>query len=460
MKMIDDYKGKRVLVLGAGKSGTHAAEFLQTLGAFVTLNDSKPSDQLPEVAELEDRGIHTVTGKQTADILDQGFDLMVKNPGIPYDNAVVARAVNDRLPIITEVELAAQITDAQIVGVTGSNGKTTTVTMITKILNQERQKGHAYAAGNIGISATETAMKATADDTIVMELSSFMLLGIKKLHPHVAVLTNIFSNHLDYHKTRENYVNAKMRITMNQTADDFFVVNFDDDEWRQLSKRSLATVVPFARTADINRGAYEKNGKLYYNDEFIMNANDIKVPGQQNVENALAAIAAAKILGKSNLAITNVLETFTGVRHRLQFVLESDDRRFYNDSKATDIEATQTALEGFDQPVVLLAGGLDRGYTFDKLIPQFKDHVKAAVLFGETADLLEDSLQKAGVEQITKVKNIDEAVPVAYHDSAEGDVILLSPANASWDQFKTFEERGDEFIKDVEKLTHKQEAHE
>lgn len=460
MKMIDDYKGKRVLVLGAGKSGTHAAELLQTLGAFVTLNDSKPSDQLPEVAELEDRGIHTVTGKQTADILDQGFDLMVKNPGIPYDNAVVARAVNDRLPIITEVELAAQITDAQIVGVTGSNGKTTTVTMITKILNQERQKGYAYAAGNIGISATETAMKATADDTIVMELSSFMLLGIKKLHPHVAVLTNIFSNHLDYHKTRENYVNAKMRITMNQTADDFFVVNFDDDEWRQLSKRSLATVVPFARTADINRGAYEKNGKLYYNDEFIMNANDIKVPGQQNVENALAAIAAAKILGKSNLAITNVLETFTGVRHRLQFVLESDDRRFYNDSKATDIEATQTALEGFDQPVVLLAGGLDRGYTFDKLIPQFKDHVKAAVLFGETADLLEDSLQKAGVEQITKVKNIDEAVPVAYHDSAEGDVILLSPANASWDQFKTFEERGDEFIKDVEKLTHKQEAHE
>ncbi|EHM00754.1 UDP-N-acetylmuramoyl-L-alanine--D-glutamate ligase [Lentilactobacillus parafarraginis F0439] len=460
MKMIDDYKGKRVLVLGAGKSGTHAAELLQTLGAFVTLNDSKPSDQLPEVAELEDRGIHTVTGKQTADILDQGFDLMVKNPGIPYDNAVVARAVNDRLPIITEVELAAQITDAQIVGVTGSNGKTTTVTMITKILNQERQKGHAYAAGNIGISATETAMKATADDTIVMELSSFMLLGIKKLHPHVAVLTNIFSNHLDYHKTRENYVNAKMRITMNQTADDFFVVNFDDDEWRQLSKRSLATVVPFARTADINRGAYEKNGKLYYNDEFIMNANDIKVPGQQNVENALAAIAAAKILGKSNLAITNVLETFTGVRHRLQFVLESDDRRFYNDSKATDIEATQTALEGFDQPVVLLAGGLDRGYTFDKLIPQFKDHVKAAVLFGETADLLEDSLQKAGVEQITKVKNIDEAVPVAYHDSAEGDVILLSPANASWDQFKTFEERGDEFIKDVEKLTLKQEAHE
>ncbi|EEI24096.1 UDP-N-acetylmuramoyl-L-alanine--D-glutamate ligase [Lentilactobacillus hilgardii] len=457
MKMIDDYKGKRILVLGAGKSGTHAAELLQQLGATVVLNDAKPSDQLPEVVELEDRGIKTITGKQTADILDNHFDLMVKNPGIPYDNEVVARAVSEKMPIITEVELAAQMTDAEIIGVTGSNGKTTTVTMITKILNEERKKGHAYAAGNIGVSATETALKSTADDTIVMELSSFMLLGIKKLHPHVAVLTNIFSNHLDYHKTRKNYVNAKMRITMNQTPDDFFVVNFDSDEWRQLSKRSRAQVVPFARTSEIDRGAYEKNGKLYYNDEFIMNADDIKVPGQQNVENALAAIATAKILGKSNLAITNVLETFTGVRHRVQFVLEADGRKFYNDSKATDIEATQIALEGFDHPIVLLAGGLDRGYTFDKMVPQFKQHVKAAVLFGQTADLLEESLQKASVKNITKVDNLDEAVPAAYHYSDSGDIILLSPANASWDQFKTFEQRGDEFIKDVEKLTHKQE---
>ncbi|GAF35784.1 UDP-N-acetylmuramoyl-L-alanine--D-glutamate ligase [Lentilactobacillus farraginis] len=458
MKMIEDYKGKRVLVLGAGKSGTHAAELLQQLGATVVLNDAKPSDQLPEISELQDRGIKTITGRQTADILNEHFDLMVKNPGIPYDNEVVARAVREKMPIITEVELAAKITDAEIIGVTGSNGKTTTVTMITKILNEQRSKGHAYAVGNIGISATETAMKATADDTLVMELSSFMLLGIQKLHPRVAVLTNIFSNHLDYHKTRQNYVNAKMRITMNQTPDDFFVVNFDSDEWRQLSKRSKAKVVPFARSSEIDHGAYEKNGKLYYNDEFIMNASDIKVPGRQNVENALAAIATAKSLGKSNLAITNVLETFTGVRHRLQFVLEADDRKFYNDSKATDIEATQVALEGFDQPIVLLAGGLDRGYTFDKMIPQFKKHVKAAVLFGQTANLLEDALKKAGIQDITKVANLDEAVPVAYRYSKPGDIVLLSPANASWDQFKTFEERGDEFIKDVEKLTRQQEA--
>jgi len=188
-----------------------------------------------------------------------------------------------------------------------------------------------------------------------------------------------------------------------------------------------------------------------------MDADDIKVPGKQNIENALAAIATAKALGKSNFAITTVLETFRGVRHRLQFVLESDGRRFYNDSKATDIEATQIALEGFDRPIVLIAGGLDRGYKFDKLVPQLREHVKAAVLYGETKELLLDAVQQAGIENVTVVDNLSEAVPKAYSYSDDGDIILLSPANASWDQFKTFEERGDQFVKEVEQLTHKQE---
>ncbi|WP_268913774.1 UDP-N-acetylmuramoyl-L-alanine--D-glutamate ligase [Lentilactobacillus sp. SPB1-3] len=457
MKMIEDYKRKHILVLGAGKSGTNAAKVLKELGAIVTINDSKPREELPELDEIEELGIETVTGGHPADLIAREFDVLVKNPGINYDNPVVVAAQERNIPIIAEVELAAQITDAEIIGVTGSNGKTTTVTMITDILNQDRKKGTAYAAGNIGIPATEIAQKATKDDTIVMELSSFMLLGIKTLHPHVAVLTNIFSNHLDYHKTRENYVNAKMRITMNQTSDDFFVVNFDNEEWKQLSERSKATVVPFARESMTDKGAYERDGKLYYNDEFIMDADDIKVPGKQNIENALAAIATAKALGKSNFAITTVLETFRGVRHRLQFVLESDGRRFYNDSKATDIEATQIALEGFDRPIVLIAGGLDRGYKFDKLVPQLREHVKAAVLYGETKELLLDAVQQAGIENVTVVDNLSEAVPKAYSYSDDGDIILLSPANASWDQFKTFEERGDQFVKEVEQLTHKQE---
>ncbi|MBW1605411.1 UDP-N-acetylmuramoyl-L-alanine--D-glutamate ligase [Lactobacillus sp. Sy-1] len=456
MKSISNYQNKKVLVLGAGKSGINAANLLVKLGAQVTVNDSQPESKLSGLSEL-DSSVKVITGGHPDNLLDAQFDLMVKNPGISYDNVVVKKAMALRLPIITEVELASEINEGDLICVTGSNGKTTTTTMITKMLNQERPAGNAYAVGNIGVSASKIAETTTKDDTVVMEISSFMLLGITNLHPHIAVLTNIFANHLDYHKTRENYVKAKMRITMNQDANDYFVVNFDSEELQVLSQQSKAQIVPFSRLAKSRDGAYELNGQLYFKDDYIMDADEIRIPGEQNVENALAAIAVAKVMGKSNRAIKHVLTTFGGVRHRVQYVLTADGRKYYNDSKATDIEATQMALRGFNQPIILLAGGLDRGYKFDKLVPDFAKHVKGIVLFGETKHLLEDAAKKANVPQIKLVNTLDEAVPVAYDMSSAGDIILLSPANASWDQFKTFEVRGDEFIKDVEKLTGKQE---
>ncbi|GLB47024.1 UDP-N-acetylmuramoylalanine--D-glutamate ligase [Philodulcilactobacillus myokoensis] len=457
MEHITTYQNKDILILGAGKSGTNAALLLKKLGAHVVVSDSKPADKMAGIDKLLANNIKVISGKQSPELLNHHYDLMVKNPGITYDNPVVKRAVNMKMPIIVEIEIASEITNSELIGVTGSNGKTTTVTMITKMMNQERQSGKAYAAGNIGIDASKVAEKSTPKDTIVMEISSFMLLGITSLHPHISVITNIYSNHLDYHKTRANYVHAKMQITKNQNANDYFVINFDSKEWRDLSKQSKAKVIPFSRKDVNENGAYERNGKLYFKDEYIMDAKDIRVPGDQNIENALAAIAVAKIEGKSNQAIVHVLTTFGGVRHRCQYVLTSDGREFYNDSKATDIEATQMALRGFHQPIVLLAGGLDRGYKFDKLVPDLKKHVKAIVLFGETAHLLEDAAKKAGISNIKLVDNIDQAVPVAYKYSDSGDVILLSPANASWDQFPTFEVRGDRFISNVEKLTGKQE---
>ncbi|MHA8263151.1 UDP-N-acetylmuramoyl-L-alanine--D-glutamate ligase [Lactobacillaceae bacterium Melli_B3] len=456
MKAISDYQDKKILVLGAGKSGINAANLLVKLGASVTINDAQPADQLSGLDELNP-SVTVITGDHPSDILSHHFDLMVKNPGIPYDNVVVKAALADQLPIITEVELASEINEGDLICVTGSNGKTTTTTMITEMLNQDRDQGQAYAVGNIGVSASKVAEKTTPDDTVVMEISSFMLLGITNLHPHIAVLTNIFANHLDYHKTRENYVKAKMRITMNQTSADYFVVNFDNSEWQALSQQSNAQVVPFSRLAKSKDGAYEEAGKLYFKGDYIMDADEIKIPGEQNVENALAAIAVAKIVGKSNDAIKHVLTTFGGVRHRVQYVLTADGRKYYNDSKATDIEATQMALRGFNAPIVLLAGGLDRGYKFDKLVPDLAKHVKAIVLFGETKHLLADAAKQAGIKDIRLVDNLDQAVPVAYQMSAPGDIVLLSPANASWDQFKTFEDRGDQFIRDVESLTGKQE---
>ncbi|AEN99412.1 UDP-N-acetylmuramoyl-L-alanine--D-glutamate ligase [Lactobacillus sanfranciscensis] len=456
MKQINDYKDKNVLVFGAGLSGTNAAKLLIKLGANVTLTDAKPASEIADFDELVKAGVKVVAGKSPLSLLDN-VDLMIKNPGINYDVPLVKAAEDKKIPVIVEIELAGEIANAKLIGVTGSNGKTTTTTMIAEMLNAGNEKGKAYRAGNIGISATKVAEKATSNDEIVMELSSFMLLGITTLHPHIAVVTNIFENHLDYHKTRENYINAKMQITKNQTADDYLVMNFDREEWRKLSKRSKARVVPFSVKGNYEDGAYQHDGKLYFRDEYIMKAKDIRIPGEQNVENALAAIAVARLSGVSATEIVKVLKNFGGVRHRNQFVLSSNGRDFYNDSKATDIEATQMAIEGFKKPIILLAGGLDRGYTFEKLEPDFKKHLNGIVLFGETAQLLKDSAQKAGVPQIKVVDNLDEAVPVAYEMSKPGEIVLLSPANASWDQFPSFEIRGDQYIKDVEKLTGKKE---
>lgn len=456
MKQINDYKDKNVLVFGAGLSGTNAAKLLIKLGANVTLTDAKPASEIADFDELVKAGVKVVAGKSPLSLLDN-VDLMIKNPGINYDVPLVKAAEDKKIPVIVEIELAGEIANAKLIGVTGSNGKTTTTTMIAEMLNAGNEKGKAYRAGNIGISATKVAEKATSNDEIVMELSSFMLLGITTLHPHIAVITNIFENHLDYHKTRENYINAKMQITKNQTADDYLVMNFDREEWRKLSKRSKARVVPFSVKGNYEDGAYQRDGKLYFRDEYIMKAKDIRIPGEQNVENALAAIAVARLSGVSATEIVKVLKNFGGVRHRNQFVLSSNGRDFYNDSKATDIEATQMAIEGFKKPIILLAGGLDRGYTFEKLEPDFKKHLNGIVLFGETAQLLKDSAQKAGVPQIKVVDNLDEAVPVAYEMSKPGEIVLLSPANASWDQFPSFEIRGDQYIKDVEKLTGKKE---
>lgn len=457
MKIVKKYEGKKVLVLGLAKSGFNAAKLLKKLGAYVTVNDKQNFDDSVDAQKLLSEGIKVISGSHPLSLLDEGFTLIVKNPGIPYDNPIVKGALERKIPIITEIELASEVSEAQLVAVTGSNGKTTTTTMITKMLNQERTTGQSYDAGNIGIPASQVAQKVTKADSLVLEVSSFMLLGITQFHPHIAVLTNIFSNHLDYHKTRENYVRAKMRITMNQTDQDYFVVNFDNKEWRDLSKQTKAKVIPFSRLDVDETGAYEKSGKLYWRDDFIMMADEIKVPGDHNVENALAAIAVAKIEGKTNAAIKHVLTTFGGVRHRTQYVLTAEGRQYYNDSKATDIEATEMALKGFKQPVILLAGGLDRGYVFDKLVPSFKEHVKGIVLFGQTDKLLEDAAKKAGVKSIVFAKNVKDGVPKAFELSDSGDIILLSPANASWDQYPNFEVRGDEFIEAVEELTGEKE---
>ncbi|MGM0215574.1 UDP-N-acetylmuramoyl-L-alanine--D-glutamate ligase [Enterococcus sp. AZ109] len=455
MKQIKRYENEKVLVLGLAKSGFSAAKLLHRLGALVTVNDGKPFEENPAAQDLLEDGIRVITGSHPIELLDEDFALMVKNPGIPYNNPLVAKAESLHIPILTEVELAYQVADCPIVSITGTNGKTTTTTMIGLLLNQNREKGKAYLAGNIGFPASEVAQKTTVDDDIVMEMSSFQLMGIEEFRPHIAVVTNIYEAHLDYHGTRDNYVSAKWAIQKNMEISDYLVINWDSKELQELSKQTAATVVPFSTESIVENGAYLKDEFLYYKTEKIMCVNDLGVPGKHNIENALAAIATAKLMKVSNEAIQVALANFHGVPHRTQYVTAINGRSFYNDSKATNSLATEMALSGFDnEKVILLAGGLDRGNGFDELIPAFKG-LKAIVLFGETKSKLSETAEKAGIKTILLTENVETAVPLAYDCSSVGDSILLSPANASWDQYSSFEIRGEKFIQAVNKLEEK-----
>ncbi|MBO0452792.1 UDP-N-acetylmuramoyl-L-alanine--D-glutamate ligase [Candidatus Enterococcus murrayae] len=452
MKQIKQYENEKVLVLGLAKSGFSAAKLLNDLGALVTVNDGKPFEENPEAQGLLEQGVRVITGHHPIELLDEDFSLMVKNPGIPYDNPLVAKAEELNIPILTEVELAYQVAECPIVGITGTNGKTTTTTMIGLLLNQERATGKAHLAGNIGFPGSEVAAKATADDDIVMELSSFQLMGIRDFKPQIAVITNIYEAHLDYHKTRENYVAAKWAIQENMTADDYLVLNWNSKELQQMSQRTNAQVVPFSTKEKLADGAYLEKGVLYYKEEKIMDASELGVPGAHNIENALAAIVVAKLKGVTSEGIRAALSNFHGVPHRTQYVDTINGRKFYNDSKATNSLATEMALSGFDnERLILLAGGLDRGNGFDELIPSLEG-VKALILFGETKEKLAETARRAGVQTIILTSNVETAVPLAYEQSDIGDSILLSPANASWDQYPNFEIRGDKFMNAVKQL--------
>ncbi|HCT7832950.1 TPA: UDP-N-acetylmuramoyl-L-alanine--D-glutamate ligase [Enterococcus faecalis] len=451
MKKITTYQNKKVLVLGLAKSGVSAAKLLHELGALVTVNDAKQFDQNPDAQDLLTLGIRVVTGGHPIELLDEEFELIVKNPGIPYTNPLVAEALTRKIPIITEVELAGQIAECPIVGITGTNGKTTTTTMIGLLLNADRTAGEARLAGNIGFPASTVAQEATAKDDLVMELSSFQLMGIETFHPQIAVITNIFEAHLDYHGSRKEYVAAKWAIQKNMTADDTLILNWNQVELQTLAKTTAANVLPFS-TKEAVEGAYLLDGKLYFNEEYIMPADELGIPGSHNIENALAAICVAKLKNVSNAQIRQTLTNFSGVPHRTQFVGEVQQRRFYNDSKATNILATEMALSGFDkQKLLLLAGGLDRGNSFDELVPALLG-LKAIVLFGETKEKLAEAAKKANIETILFAENVQTAVTIAFDYSEKDDTILLSPACASWDQYPNFEVRGEAFMQAVQQL--------
>jgi UDP-N-acetylmuramoylalanine--D-glutamate ligase len=449
VKKIELYCHKKILVLGLAKSGVTAATLLHKLGAFVTVNDVLPLSENPEARGLLEQGIKVICGEHPLDLLDEGFELIVKNPGIPYHNPMIEGAFERGIPVITEVELAYQVSDAPFIAITGTNGKTTTTTLVYEMLKLGNKQ--PLIAGNIGTVASGVAEEASGDNTIVIELSSFQLIGIETFNPKIAIITNLYDAHLDYHGTKKEYIMAKANITKNQTNEEYLIVNADQEETVEIAIHSKAKVLPFSTKKEVPMGADLRDGWICFYGEKVMKINEIALPGVHNLENILSAMAAAKLSGIDNRAIREVLRTFIGVRHRLQYVTDINGRKIYNDSKATNILATIKALAAFQTPIILLAGGLDRGNEFDELLPYLKN-VKALITFGQTAPKLERVAQIAGIKMIKRVDNVEKAVPVAYQYSEFGDVLLLSPACASWDQYKSFEVRGDIFIEAAHKL--------
>ncbi|MBX5435589.1 MAG: UDP-N-acetylmuramoyl-L-alanine--D-glutamate ligase [Alicyclobacillaceae bacterium] len=439
------YPGQRVLVLGLAKSGAAAARLLIRRGLQVVVNDRRERAALEaDALELERLGAQTVFGGHPLTLLEPRPDFIVKNPGIPYHVPLVAAAVSRGIPVYTELEVASWLTDAPIYAITGSNGKTTTTTLVGEMLTAAGQD--PVVAGNIGRALCDVVEQAGSQRPLVLEVSSFQLLGTERFHPRIAALLNLYPAHLDYHETFEAYMAAKWKIFSNMSALDVAVLNWDHPQVREGAARVSAQVVWFSRRELVTEGLYVRDGAIRARrgnrEQPVIRVAEVALRGEHNLENILAAAAIAIWAGAPAEAVRDVLRRFRGVEHRIEYVRAVGGVDYYNDSKATNPQAALRALRSFDNRVVWIAGGLDRGDDFTVLQADLARHVRAAVLLGQSAPRLAAVCQAAGVPRVELAGSLEEAVRTASQLAGPGDVVLLSPACASWDMFTSFEERG------------------
>ena len=438
------FENKKIFILGMGKSGVSVARLLASKNNIV-ITDIKNENE-KEIKDLEKLGVSVVITDKQEEIFDESFDVVVKNPGIKLDHPVVLKANKYNIPVITELEVAYRyLPNVKIIGITGSNGKTTTTTIVYNILKEASLPVHL--AGNIGIPLCDRLSEIKDGDILVVEISSHQLVNFDKFKSDIAILTNLSEVHLDHFGTYENYKLNKLNIFNHQTEKDLAIINKGDSEVYRLTKNLNSRKLYFSSTGEAD--ICIKDDMIIYGDNKY-NLSDIKLKGMHNYENFMVAILVAKEFNISNEVIMNVLSNFSGVEHRNEFVKNVNGRDFYNNSKSTNVFSTVTALKSFDSDVILILGGLDRGHSFDDLVPYLK-HVVHIVCYGETKERIRNFALENNIP-VTVKDNIDEATIEAYDISKEGDTILLSPACASWDQFKNFEERGNEFKKIVKNL--------
>ena len=449
-----EYGDKHILVLGAGASGIGASWVLAQVGAHVVLNDYKPMT-LPTAEEkrLVAAGVNIITGRQDESLLD-GVDRIVISPGISLDIPIVKAAQARGIDVVSEVELAYEVSKSPIVAVTGTNGKTTTTTLLTKVL--EGSGKPVRVGGNIGDSLSEVAYSMPAGGFLVAELSSYQLETIKHFRPIGAIMLNITPDHLARHKTMENYIAAKERIFENQLKSDFLVLNIDDSVVADMKHRAPSHILQISQKQTVENGAYYANGQCYVVENGVATAvigdEDIYIPGSHNIENILTVIALTYALGVPVMEIHRIISEFHGVEHRLERVETIDGITFYNDSKATNVDSVVKALESFGKPVILLAGGHDKMTPLEEFMQLVKENTKAVIFMGDAADRFEEAAKEAGVEPIYRAVSMRDAVEQGYKLAESGDIVLLSPACASYDWYSCFEERGDDFKACVQML--------
>lgn len=447
--------GKKVLIVGMGKSGIAATQVLLKLGAKVSVQDAKIAEDFDQqfIKFLQNLDVKCYFG--TTPGPEDVFDMLVLSPGVPPDLEFVDEAKSKGAEIVGELEIAYRIGNGKYIAITGTNGKTTTTTLVGEIFKNAGRK--TYVVGNIGVAVIGSALIAERDAWMVTEVSSFQLETTRFFKPKVSAILNLTQDHMDRHKSMKNYGAAKARIFRNQDENDFVIANFDDKACFGLTASAKARVVPFSRLEVLDFGCYVKDGVIYINDGvrepiFICPTDQLSIPGSHNVENALAAAAISYFAGVDRAVIGETLRSFRGVEHRLEFVEIVDGIRFVNDSKGTNPDSSIKAVEAMKSGIILIAGGYDKGSDFDDLINSFNGKVKAMVLLGKTAYKIKETAEKLGFENIKMAKDMDEAVNIAYGLASPGDTVLLSPACASWDMYTCFEQRGEHFKTLVHKL--------
>ncbi|MGN0375230.1 MAG: UDP-N-acetylmuramoyl-L-alanine--D-glutamate ligase [Butyrivibrio sp.] len=447
-------KGQKVVVVGTGVSGMGAVKLLSDTGAEIYLYDGNDKltvedvrNKLPEGAKAE-----IIIGSMPDELI-QKAELLVISPGVPIDSEIVNRYRDAGVPVWGEIELAYNYEKGTVYAITGTNGKTTTTSLLGEIMKNYNDR--TFVVGNIGNSYTGEVLKTGSDSITVAEISSFQLETIHDFKPVGTAILNITPDHLNRHYTMENYIKVKESITKNQDENGFCVLNYDDEVLKEFGK-TLINPVYFSRKAIPPKGAFLESGRIKYTDgngvQDLMGVEEMKLFGNHNYENVMAAVCMAVNAGVPMDIIVSTVKNFKGVEHRIEYVREKDGVVYYNDSKGTNPDSSIKAIEAMSRPTILIAGGYNKHSEFDGLLEAFNGKIKLLVLMGETAGQIEQTARKHGFDNIINVKDLKEAVEVCAANAVDGDAVLLSPACASWDMFRSYEQRGELFKKYVQEL--------